>query len=104
MTTYRNYVVVVALLVAACSSSMQGEYTNNSGALGAGALTYKFKSGGKVEMITNTMGMQQIVELDYKLEDGNVKIIMPGGVAQILPIDKSGCLESVIGKLCKKKV
>lgn len=99
-TAYRNCALVVALLLAACSGGMQGDYVDNSG-----MFTYKFKSGGKVEVIMVIMGTKEIVETDYKLEDGNVKVTGQGGIQQVMPIDKNGCLDAggIVGKLCKKK-
>jgi hypothetical protein len=96
MTKMFSYVAIAALLLLpACSGGLDGEYTDD-----AGIVTYAFKSGGKVEM--NSMGITQ--EMDYKLEDGKVKLGTPGGGTQVASIDKDGCLVGALtGKMCKKK-
>jgi len=56
-------------------------------------------------MTTNVMGMVQTQEMDYKLDEGKVKLGMAGGPQQVMSIDKDGCLEAggMMGKMCKKK-
>jgi hypothetical protein len=100
MRNLSSYFVATMLLLAACSRGLDGEYTDESG-----MFTYSFKSGGKVEITTKVMGMLQTQEMDYKLEEGKVKVGTAGGPQQVMPIDKDGCLEAggLIGKLCKKK-
>jgi hypothetical protein len=97
MTKMFSYVAIAALLLLpGCSGGLDGEYTDDSG-----MVTYAFKSGSKVEM--TVMGITQ--EMDYKLEDGKVKLGAPGGPLQVISIDKDGCLEvgGLGGKVCKKK-
>jgi len=91
--------VAATLLVTACSSGMEGVYSDKSG-----MFSYKFKSGGKVELTSKVLGVEQTAEMDYKLEDGKVKLGMAGGPMQVISIDKNGCLEAgFMGKMCRKK-
>lgn len=61
--------------------------------------TYTFKSNGKVE-VTDSGGMG--AELDYKVEDGKVKLITPQGTL-VMPILDDGSIQSEGGKLVKQK-
>ena len=100
MRNLQPYLVAAILLVAACSKGLDGEYVDDSG-----MFTFKFKSNGKVEITTKVMGTQQVQEMDYRLEEGKVKLGASGGPQQVMPIDKNGCLEAggLMGKMCKKK-
>lgn len=95
-----RYLVAAALLLPACSRGMEGEYSDDSG-----MFTYAFKRNGKVEVTQNVLGMSQVSELEYRLEDGKVKLGPPGGPQQVISVDKDGCLNAggLMGKLCKKK-
>lgn len=100
MKNFRRYFLVVALLMVSCSDGLDGEYSN-----GSGLIIYKFKSGGKVDMITRVLGLETSVEKDYKLEDGKVKLVLGDGLQQVMIIDKDGCLDGgeILGKMCKTK-
>ena len=86
-----------ALLLAGCSGGgPSGVYTDT-----AGMMTYTFKSNGKVEIAMKAAGLKQTVEMDYRYEEGKVKI-GPAGAMQVVPMDKNGCLDGgMLGKLCK---
>jgi PBP1b-binding outer membrane lipoprotein LpoB len=88
-----------ALLLVGCSGGPEGEYSDASG-----AMTYKFKQGGKLEITMNVLGMVQTVETEYRYEEGKVKIGPSGGPQQVISVDKDGCLLAgfFAGKLCKK--
>ena len=63
-----------------------------------GVLSYTFKSG---KVIQSTLGMKS--EMDYKVEDGKVKIGPPQG-AMVMTILKDGSIEGPMGiKLIKQK-
>lgn len=95
---FRLAAAAAALLLAGCSGGPSGEYSDKSG-----MMTYKFKSGGKVEISVKAAGIQQTVEMDYMYEEGKVKV-GAGGAMQVIAMDKDGCLEGgiVVGKLCRK--
>jgi hypothetical protein len=99
-TMHRNIAVAALLLLTACSGGgLDGTYTDTSG-----IVMYTFKSGGKVEITTTAMGVQQTQETDYKIEEGKLKLGMSGGPQQVIAIDKGGCLDvgGLMGKMCKK--
>ena len=100
MKIFRSYFLVVALLLVSCSNGLDGEYSN-----GSGLIIYKFKSDGKVDMITRVLGLETSVEMDYKIEDGKVKLGLGDGLKQVMTIDKDGCLDGgeILGKMCKQK-
>lgn len=88
------YAVIFAILLSACGSGLNGTYTDASG-----IVSYNFKSGGKVAMAT--MGME--TEMDYRVEDGKVKIGSPQG-ALVMTILEDGSIQGPMGiKLTKQK-
>ena len=82
---------VLAVLLSACSSGLDGTYTD-------GMSSYTFKPSGKVSM--KTMGVE--TEMDYKVEDGKVKIGSAQG-ALVMTILEDGSISGPMGKLSKKK-
>lgn len=94
--TTRLAVAILAGLLAACGSGIDGTYLSE----GDGFFeSLTFKSGGKVEI--TFMGMTK--EGDYELEGGKKVKITMGGDTQILTIDDKGCLDGggLIGRYCK---
>jgi hypothetical protein len=88
----------IALLGAGCAPGISGSYTPANGRAIFESLT--FKSGGKVEI--NFQGA--IVEGDYVVEDGKVKITGPEG-SRLLTIE-GNCIDGGdgligLGKYCK---
>lgn len=97
MIVNRSSYLLTFLVVATagCSSGPRGPYTDESG-----MFTYDFKSGDKVEITTNVMGMKNVAELDYKYEDDKVKIGTEGAM-QVMAVDDKGCIDAGMAKLCK---
>jgi hypothetical protein len=86
--------IILAILLSACGSGLNGTYTDANG-----MVSYTFKPGGKVAM--TTMGME--TELDYRVEDGKVKIGSRQG-ALVMPILEDGSIQGPMGiKLTKQK-
>ena len=86
-------VVAAAVLLSACGSKLDGTYKDEMG-----MVSYTFKSG-KVLMTTMGTGM----ELDYKVEDEKVKIVLPQGT-MVMNILKDGSIQGPAGiKLVKQK-
>lgn len=82
-------VALTSLLLAACGKALDGTYTDSSNMM---ELTFK---GNKMEV----MG----VEMEYKIEDGKVKIKTEGNAVLAIPINDDGSLSyPMIGKLTKK--
>jgi len=87
-------VVVLASLLAACGSGLDGSYTDSMG-----TTTLTFESDDKVLM--NVMGVE--TELDYRVEDGKLKISSPMGT-QVMSILDDGSIEGPMGfKLTKQE-
>jgi outer membrane lipopolysaccharide assembly protein LptE/RlpB len=85
--------VAITALLSACGSGLDGTYTDQQG-----ISSYTFKSG---KVIVSAMGVGS--EMDYKLEDGKVKIISPQGT-MVMNILKDGSIEGPMGvKLTKQK-
>lgn len=83
----------LTLLLAACGSGIEGTYKDEMG-----VSSYTFKSGGKVSM--TVMGME--TEMEYKVEDGKVKIGTPQG-SMVMAIQEDGSLQGPMGmKLVKQ--
>jgi len=99
MTRIHRFAMIAVLLLAGCSDGPEGEYSDS-----AGAVTYKFKPGGKLEITMKVLGMVNTVETDFKYDDGKVKIGPSAGPQQVIPVDKDGCLQGgpIVGKLCRK--
>lgn len=87
-------VVMTAIFLTACGSSINGVYTSKNGF----AEKLDFKSSGKVEM--TIFGM--VKEGTYEIEGKKVKIT-GGGDTTIFAIDDKGCLDggNLLGKYCK---
>jgi hypothetical protein len=87
-------VAVLAIFLSACGSGLDGTYTDSTG-----IASYTFKSGGKVAM--STMGIE--TEMQYKVEDGKVKIGSPQG-SLVMTILEDGSIQGPMGmKLTKQK-
>jgi len=85
--------VVLAVCLTACGSGLDGTYTDP-----VGITSYTFKSGGKVAL--STMGVE--TEMDYRVEDGKVKIDSPQGTL-VMTILEDGSIEGPMGiKLTKR--
>ncbi|KAF0187519.1 MAG: hypothetical protein FD168_2521 [Desulfobulbaceae bacterium] len=85
--------VAIAVLLSACGSGLDGTYKDQMG-----VSSYTFKSG---KVIVSAMGMGS--EMDYKVEDGKVKIVSPQGT-MVMNILKDGSIEGPMGiKLTKQK-
>ncbi|MCB0461939.1 MAG: hypothetical protein R2816_12380 [Flavobacteriaceae bacterium] len=83
------------LLFFSCTPSLSGTYK------GVGSTFFDqltFKSGNKVELVF----MGSTTEVEYKLEEGKVKITN-AGQTQVLTITEDGCLDGggFVGKYCK---
>jgi hypothetical protein len=88
------FIVALVVFLSACSSGLDGTYTDD-----IGITSYTFKSGGKVAV--STMGIE--TELDYKVEDGKVKIGSPQGTL-VMTILEDGSIRGPMGiKLTKRK-
>ncbi|MFZ3036942.1 MAG: hypothetical protein WA112_06665 [Rugosibacter sp.] len=86
--------IIFVILLSACGSGLNGTYTDASG-----IVSYTFKSGGKVTMAT--MGLE--TEMEYRVEDGKVKIGSPQG-ALVMPILEDGSIQGPMGiKFTKQK-
>lgn len=80
---------VASLLLVACGKTLDGTYTDSTGIM---KMTF---SGNKVE----TMG----TELDYKIEDGKLKIKGENGAAMVFHIEDERTLtSSLVGTLRKE--
>lgn len=85
--------VSIAVLLSACGSGLDGTYKDQMG-----VSSYTFKSG-KVTVFAMGVGS----EMDYKVEDEKVKIILPQGT-MVMNILKDGSIEGPMGiKLTKQK-
>jgi hypothetical protein len=85
--------VGIAVLFSACGAGLDGTYKDQMG-----VSSYTFKSG---KVIVSVMGIGS--EMDYKVEDGKVKIITPQGT-MIMNILKDGSIEGPLGiNLSKQK-
>ena len=82
-------VALTSLLLVACGKTLDGTYTDSSNMM---ELTFK---GNKMEV----MG----VEMEYKIEDGKVKVKTEGNAVLAIPINDDGSLSyPMIGKLTQK--
>lgn len=85
--------VAIAVLLSACGSGLDGTYKDEMG-----ISSYTFKSG---KVIVSAMGVGS--EMDYKVEDGKVKIVSPQGT-MVMNILQDGSIEGPMGiKLTKQK-
>lgn len=90
----KYFVIALAVLLSACGSGLDGTYTDETG-----IASYTFKSGGKVTMAT--MGIE--TEMEYKVEDGKVKIGSPQGTL-VMTILEDGAISGPMGmKLTKQE-
>lgn len=80
-------VVILATWLSACGPRIAGTYTD-----AMGLTSFTFKSGDKVAM--TTMGIETV--LDYKVEDGKVKIGSDQG-AMVLTLLEDGSLQGPLG-------
>lgn len=86
--------IAAALALTACGPRLSGTYTD-----AAGLMSFTFKSGDKVAM--TTMGIE--TELDYKIEDKQVKIGNEKG-AMVLTLLDDGSMQGPMGvKLTKRE-
>lgn len=102
MTRIQSVLVALSLLVG-CSGGIDGTYISSAGLL---QVEIKFNKNGKAEYTVSGVGLKQTVEVDYKIDDGKIKIGPIQGAVMVMVIDKDGCLEGGMamgGKLCKKK-
>jgi hypothetical protein len=83
--------IIVALLSACSSGGLEGIYKDSS-------LTLTFKKSGKV--LYTIAGVT--VEMDYKVEDGKVKLIQPAAVI-VMDILEDGSIKFDKSKLIKQK-
>ena len=89
----KKYLIpAIAILLSACGSPIEGTYTHS-----LGGITYTFKSG---KVLMSAMGVSQ--EMDYEVEDGNVKLKLPQGT-MVMKILEDGSLSAPMGKLIKQK-
>jgi len=85
--------LAIAVLLSACGPGLDGTYKDEMG-----ITSYSFKSG---KVIVSAMGVGS--EMDYKVEDGKVKITSPQGT-MVMNILKDGAIEGPMGiKLTKQK-
>jgi major membrane immunogen (membrane-anchored lipoprotein) len=85
-------ITVLTILLVACGSGLSGTYKDKES-----NFSYAFKSG---KVIVSIMGMAS--EMDYKVEDGNVKITSPQGT-QVFKIVDDKTIEGPMGvKLIKQ--
>lgn len=85
--------VAIAVLLSACGAGVDGTYQDQMG-----VTSYTFKSG---KVILSTMGVE--TEMDYKVEDGKVKIVSPQGT-MVMNLLEDGSIEGPMGmKLTKQK-
>lgn len=90
----RGFAIALMILLSSCGSRLHGTYSDSMG-----LTSFTFKSGGKVAM--TTMGIE--TELDYKVEDGKVKIGTEKG-AMVLTLLDDGSIRGPMGmKLEKQK-
>ncbi len=89
------FVVVLVLLLSACSQGLSGTYAD-----GMGLATYAFASDGKVTV--TVMGQSQ--ETTYVRDKDSVKIQVPGqpGVTLDLTLDAEGALQGPMGARLRK--
>lgn len=86
--------VALAVLLSACGGGLDGTYTDEMG-----ASSYTFKSG----TVTLSVGGMGGVEMDYKVDDGKVKLMSPQGTLVMNIIDDN-TIEGPMGmKLIKEK-
>lgn len=83
--------IIVALLSACSSGGLDGTYKGDS-------LSLTFKKSGKV--LYTVAGIT--VEMDYKVEDGKVKLIQPAAVI-VMDILEDGSIKFDKTKLVKQK-
>ncbi len=86
-------VTLIALLTA-CGPRISGTYTDPMG-----LTSFTFKSGDKVAM--TAVGIE--TEMNYKIEDGSVKIGSENGT-MVMPILEDGSLQGPMGIKFTKKV
>lgn len=79
-------------LLAACGAKIDGVYADQMG-----VTTYTFKSG---KVIISALGVG--TEMDYKVEDGKVKILSPQGT-MVLDILEDGSIQGPLGMKLHKK-
>ena len=84
---------IIATFLTACASSLDGTYTDPYG-----ITSYTFKSGGKVTVSTSNfgIGVETEAEMEYKVENGKVKIGSPEG-AIVMNILEDGSIEGPLG-------
>ena len=86
-------IVAIAVILSACGSGLDGTYTDKDK-----MLSYTFKSG---KVIQSVIGVES--EMDYKVEDGKVKITSPQGTT-VMSILEDGSIQGPMGiKLVKQK-
>lgn len=89
----RIIIITIAILLSACGPSLDGTYKDQMG-----LTSYTFKSG---KLIVSTMGVGS--EVDYKIEDGKIKIPSPQGT-MVMDILEDGAIAGPMGmKLTKQK-
>ena len=86
------FAVALVALLSACGARLDGTYSD-------GFSNYTFKSGGKVAVVSR-LGES---ELDYKVEDGKVKIGLPQGDLVMTILDDGSIQGPMDMKLTKKK-
>jgi hypothetical protein len=87
--------IIVALLSACSAGGLEGTYKSDATLL---PLSLTFKKSGKV--LYTIAGVT--VEMDYKVEDGKVKLIQPAGVI-VMDILEDGSIKLDKTKLVKQK-
>ncbi len=102
-TRIRNYMLLFfVFFVSACSAGgLDGEYVDESG-----TFKFHFKPDGKVEVSSLLLGISQTREVEYKLEDGKVKVKnATNGPTEVFTIISDDCIEcgGLIGTICKNR-
>ena len=84
---------IIATFLTACASSLDGTYTYCGGIT---STSYTFESGGKVTVSGSSFGFETEAEMEYKVENGKVKIGSPEG-AIVMNILEDGSIEGPLG-------
>jgi len=85
---------VLVMLISACSSGLDGTYTD-----GSGMVEYQFNTDGKVAM--TTLGIETV--LDYEIDGDKLKIHSSGNTNLVFTINEDGTLAGPMGMDLHKK-
>ncbi|MFZ4555954.1 MAG: hypothetical protein ACOYN8_06180 [Pseudanabaena sp.] len=92
-------IALIATFLTACASGLDGStYTDSYG-----ITSYTFKSGGKVTISVSNFGVETEAEMEYKVENGKVKIGSPQGTI-VMNILEDGSIQGPMGIKFTKKV